>query len=119
LRRCIYYDIPFPQKPRLTDIILSRLNHFKGNLSWLEEALSLFFELRDPSSGLEKKPSTAELLDWLTFIHKNHKDVALSLRQSEKLASLTMNILFKTPADRRSGRIILERWWKKGPARQG
>ena len=34
----------------------------------LDEAMTLFFELREVE-GLRKKPSTSELLDWIRLLH--------------------------------------------------
>jgi MoxR-like ATPase len=42
--------------------------HFPGlKKALLQEALEVFFELRD-IPGLKKKPSTSELLDWLKLL---------------------------------------------------
>src|SRR3954463_12537901 len=47
LRRCIYYNIQFPSREMLTDIVLKRLGEFSGNSSaLLATALDLFFEFR-------------------------------------------------------------------------
>ena len=66
LRRCIYYNIPFPEPERLAEIIANRLGlHLWGSNPFLQSALDLFYRLRSPQSGLRKKPATAELLGWL------------------------------------------------------
>lgn len=64
LRRCIFYNIPFPDRTRLAQIINARLPAFRDGASpLLDSALDLFIELRE--AGLRKPPSTAELINWL------------------------------------------------------
>lgn len=51
LRRCVYYNIPFPQEKRLADIVTNRLGlHSAGSSDFLQDALDIFFKLR--KSGL-------------------------------------------------------------------
>ena len=60
LRRCVYYNIPFPQKERLKNIVTNRLGLYSaGSSDFLQDALDIFFKLR--KSGLRKKPTTSEL----------------------------------------------------------
>src|SRR5207237_6041155 len=59
LRRCVYYNIPFPEKEQLRNIVLSHLTEFKGNNQWLGEAVEFFLKLRGPNWGLDKRPATA------------------------------------------------------------
>src|SRR5215213_591080 len=66
LRRCVYYNIPFPSKARLLEIIESRVGIKIDQTPGGRDALEIFYKLREPSSGLKKKPATAELLNWLT-----------------------------------------------------
>src|SRR5205085_17909 len=61
LRRCIYFHIPFPDRDRLAEIIAARLGRFAGRgQEFLDDALDLFYNLRDMSTGLRKRPATAE-----------------------------------------------------------
>ena len=63
LRRCIYYNLPFPNRDRIEEIVANRLGLYSaGSSEFLNTALDLFFELRATSNGLRKKPATAELL---------------------------------------------------------
>ena len=65
LRRCFFHYIKFPEPETMTRIIEV---HYPGLQKRLvAEALNLFYELRD-ISGLKKKPSTSELLDWLKLL---------------------------------------------------
>ena len=65
LRRCFFHYIQFPDRETMTQIVDV---HFPGlKKSLLQEALEVFFNLRDVP-GLKKKPSTSELLDWLKLL---------------------------------------------------
>ena len=65
LRRCFFHYIRFPDKEtmgRIVDV------HYPGlKKSLLKEALDAFYKVRDVT-GLKKKPSTSELLDWIKLL---------------------------------------------------
>ncbi|HEX7328046.1 MAG TPA: MoxR family ATPase [Casimicrobiaceae bacterium] len=65
LRRCFFHYIRFPDRETMTAIVDVHFPELRKEL--LAEALEVFFELRD-ASGLRKKPSTSELLDWLKLL---------------------------------------------------
>ncbi len=65
LRRCFFHYIKFPDRPTMEAIVATHFPDLKKNL--VEEALRLFFQMRDVP-GLKKKPSTSELLDWLKLL---------------------------------------------------
>jgi len=65
LRRCFFHFIRFPEADTMKDIIGVHYPDLKQNL--VREAMQVFFEIRD-TPGLKKKPSTAELLDWLKLL---------------------------------------------------
>lgn len=65
LRRCFFHYISFPDPETLRKIIEVHHPNLKSQL--LETALTQFFEIRE-TSGLKKKPSTSEVLDWLKLI---------------------------------------------------
>lgn len=65
LRRCFFHYIQFPDAEQMRAIVAVHFPDIKKNL--LDQALSSFFQLRD-MSGLKKKPSTSELLDWLKLL---------------------------------------------------
>jgi MoxR-like ATPase len=65
LRRCFFHYIRFPDAETMRAIIEVHYPGFKKRL--MEEALKLFFEVREVP-GLKKKPSTSELLDWLKLL---------------------------------------------------
>lgn len=65
LRRCFFHFIQFPDETTLAQIAQVHFPDLQQRL--LNEALGLFFELRE-TPGLKKKPSTSELLDWLRLL---------------------------------------------------
>ena len=65
LRRCFFHYIKFPDQETLRKIVKVHYPDIKDNL--LSTALTQFFEIRE-QSGLKKKPSTSEVLDWLKLL---------------------------------------------------
>ena len=65
LRRCFFHYIKFPDPDTMAAIVEVHYPGIKRRL--IEEALRLFFEVRE-TPGLKKKPSTSELLDWLKLL---------------------------------------------------
>lgn len=62
LRRCIFHYIDFPDAKMMADII--KVHHPDLEEIIVNKALTAFYSLRE-ISGLQKKPSTSELLDWI------------------------------------------------------
>lgn len=76
LRRCVYYNIPFPDdseagQARLKNIIRAHASVLAEDSPLLADALRLFYALR--SEQLHKPPSIAELLAWLHLLRKEFK----------------------------------------------
>ncbi|PMS36035.1 MoxR-like ATPase [Trinickia symbiotica] len=65
LRRCFFHYIKFPDPATMQQIVDVHYPGIRADL--LRAALESFFELRNVS-GLKKKPSTSELLDWLKLL---------------------------------------------------
>ncbi len=65
LRRCFFHYIKFPDKETMSHIIDVHFPGLKKNL--LREALDAFYKIREVT-GLKKKPSTSELLDWIKLL---------------------------------------------------
>ena len=65
LRRCFFHYIAFPDKDTLQSIVDVHFPQIEQTL--VREALEIFFRLREVS-GLKKKPSTSELIDWLKLL---------------------------------------------------
>ena len=62
LRRCVFHYIDFPTPDQMTDIIRVHFGDLDKKL--ISQALAAFYWLRE-LRGIEKKPSTSELVDWL------------------------------------------------------
>jgi len=65
LRRCFFHYISFPNQQEMQQIVDVHFPQLQQSL--VTAALSVFFELRDVT-GIKKKPSTSELIDWLKLL---------------------------------------------------
>ncbi len=65
LRRCFFHYIRFPDIETLREIVAVHHPDIKDAL--LTTALTQFYEIRE-QTGLKKKPSTSEVLDWLKLL---------------------------------------------------
>jgi MoxR-like ATPase len=74
LRRCVYFNIEFPDSKALNSIVAGRLGLAFLAEEMQENAIRLFFELRG-LPGLKKLPATAELLSWLRVLEQRGLDV--------------------------------------------
>jgi MoxR-like ATPase len=108
LRRCIYYNIPFPEPDRLKEIVSNHLD-LASDSKFLQEAIALFERLR--KSGLRKKPATAELLSWLLALQgfKTEPEIVLT----ETNIRQTLSSLIKTTEDQEKAQEIVKQWIKE------
>jgi MoxR-like ATPase len=109
-RRCVFFHIRFPED-RLESIVRNRLpDDALPADSALKNAIEHFLSIR--KLGLEKNPSTAELLGWIALLSKmdlNVKD-AKSLTAEEKDALLSSySVLAKSDEDLKRLRTELTR----------
>ena len=110
LRRCIFYNIPFPDAAQMRQIIETRLGLFAGGSSeFLSDALELFYALRTRAS-LRKKPATAELLEWITTLQHGTDGARNPLRDDRAAATRTLSVLVKTVEDQEKARRVVEDW---------
>jgi MoxR-like ATPase len=65
LRRCIFYYIDFPDPALMRKIIAVHHPHLDATL--LDQVLVKFYWLRE-QNDLRKKPSTSELIDWISAL---------------------------------------------------
>ena len=65
LRRCAFHFINFPDKELMRDIILAHYPDIEESL--IEQVMDAFFYVRE-YFDLKKKPSTSELLDWISAL---------------------------------------------------
>ena len=62
LRRCVFHYIEFPDQEQMERILRVHFDHLEDEL--LHQAMASFYWLRE-LRGIDKKPSTSELVDWL------------------------------------------------------
>jgi MoxR-like ATPase len=65
LRRCVFHFIDFPDAELMRQIV--SVHHPKLEASLAEQALNIFYELRN-LTRLKKRPSTSELVDWISAL---------------------------------------------------
>ncbi len=68
LRRCVFHFIDFPTPELMQRIV--RVHHPKLDHKLVDQAVVAFYELRQ-TPRLRKRPSTSELIDWLTVLAKS------------------------------------------------
>ena len=132
LRRCVYHHVGFPaideselkdsegQQTTLKSIITSRFTarfnkQYQENAKFIEDVLSLCKFIRSDSHNLTKKPSLAEILNWLDFLEKQtHEsiDIKKGLRQLDEkyLLKSVQNILLKTSDDQPRAKELIDGW---------
>lgn len=110
LRRCVFYNILFPDEQRLREIVLSRIgDYFAGESPLLSDALSLFNALR-VSNSLRKRPATAELIGWLIALREKGAEPDRPLREYQAVVRACMSALVKSAEDQPVARAILDDW---------
>ena len=62
LRRCVFHYIEFPNQEQMEQIVRVHFGQLDEKL--VQQSLAAFYWVRE-LRGLEKKPSTSELVDWL------------------------------------------------------
>ena len=62
LRRCIFHYIAFPDAAMMEQIVHTHIPDLEQTL--LRQVLDTFYAIRD-MQGLQKKPSTSEIIDWI------------------------------------------------------
>ena len=62
LRRCVFHYIEFPDQAQMEAILRVHFGDLEEKL--VKQALAAFYWLRE-LRGIEKKPSTSELVDWI------------------------------------------------------
>jgi MoxR-like ATPase len=65
LRRCVFHFIEFPDRELMKQIV--DVHHPNLNAKLLDQVLIKFYWLREQSE-LRKKPSTSELIDWISAL---------------------------------------------------
>jgi MoxR-like ATPase len=65
LRRCVFHFIDFPDAELMTKIV--KVHHPSIDSAMVDQAVVAFYELRQ-LPRLRKRPSTSELVDWITVL---------------------------------------------------
>ena len=104
LRRCVFHFIDFPGVEQMREIV--DVHHPDVDKRLLEQVLAKFYWLRDQKE-LRKRPSTSELIDWISALMRAGMDPA-------KLESEIpfMGALLKNEQDTRTITSYLERGGK-------
>ena len=79
LRRCVFHFIEFPDAAMMERIV--RVHHRGLDDRLLQLALQAFYWLRGVT-GLQKKPSTSELIDWVQALQVGgvrHEDIVATM----------------------------------------
>lgn len=115
LRRCVYYDIPFPDAAQMETIVAARMKGLQSSSKLLEDAIDLFFKLRHEGgeTRLKKPPSTAELIDWIRALRLRGHGADDSLRDHPELVQQTLSALVKQSSDHPEAEDYFKRWLKK------
>ena len=110
LRRCVFYDLPFPDRDTLVRIVHSRMAEaITDRRDLLDDALDIFGRLRDPTAGLLKRPSTGELLAWLQVLVAR-SDAGGAFIRTPAMIEPTLSAMIKTAEDRPKAQALLEEW---------
>lgn len=109
LRRCVYFHIPFPDPGRLRAIVARRIgtaepptdaqtqSSDEKSQSLLRDAVAFFEAIR--ALDLRKRPSTAELIDWMQYLLKSGAHTTDELTQWAPVVHSSLGILVKSVED--------------------
>ena len=119
LRRCVYFDIPFPNADTMRRIVSSRMRSRGVGDPLIGEAIDLFYRLRhdhpERQLHLKKQPSTAELINWLQVLSARSDRQDLSLKDQRYLIQETLPTLVKNADDQAAAaRYVVDRWGRDG-----
>ncbi len=107
LRRCAFHHIEFPVGKQLQMIIAKRL----GPLEMGEEKLRSFLVLFDAfRNGMQRKPGTAELLQWLRLLDRNDDLASSSPAQLREAVMQTLSAVVKQKSDRGVAETVVDSW---------
>lgn len=68
LRRCVFHYIDFPEPELMKDIVRVHFPNLDKNL--FKNCLDVFYQIRS-YKNFKKRPSTSELIDWITVLLKS------------------------------------------------
>lgn len=118
LRRCVYFDIPFPSPDTMRDIVSARMKSSGVSSRLIEDAIDLFYRLRhdhpERPVHLKKQPSTAELINWLQVLSARPDCEDRALKDQRFLVQETLPTLVKNADDQETAaRYVVDRWGRE------
>ena len=81
--------------------------------AFVEAALDLFETLRSDTSGLQKKPATAEFIGWLLAMRELAPEADNPIDENAELVPTTTSILIKNRPDQKRARDVVEDWLRE------
>lgn len=116
LRRCIYFDIPFPTPLEMSTIVDARIGGLQSGDPLVRSAMDLFYKLRRSGRvvSLSKQPSTAEFLNWLQVLRALGLSAGDSLSENAEILRKSLSVLIKSNADHQASLRFIEERWLKG-----
>jgi MoxR-like ATPase len=88
LRRCVFHFIEFPERDLMKQIV--DVHHPNLDVTLLDQVLIKFYWLREQSE-LRKKPSTSELIDWISALLRSGITIQMVREQIPFLGALLKN----------------------------
>lgn len=118
LRRCLYFNIHFPDENQLMSIVKNRIKNIPNSVLFGEDKLakiiSKFLDIRKILN--KKKPSTSDLLDWINLLLKYNFDIDNLDKGKEELSEqdkdviqMSLSILAKHTTDFKELQNYLDR----------
>lgn len=100
LRRCVYYNISFPSREDLQEIINRRMEGLNLGRPLVDDVLNLVLNnLRKGARSLDKKPGTAEVLAFLLALYRQGVDRNSGLKSCFQQAMNAAGTLAKNKTD--------------------
>jgi MoxR-like ATPase len=113
LRRCAYFDIPFPRTDdELVKIVSATIDELDGGGRLVNDAIDLLRLLRAAETGIGKKPGTSELLAWLgALVSSGDLGPRSNLRaRGREPQTMALGALLKTAEDIVTGERVVRSW---------
>jgi MoxR-like ATPase len=118
LRRCMFYHIQKPDRDRFKVILEARLG-VDSNSRLIQDALDFLIYARGSQAELNKKPATAELLDFVLLLEARGAQPGQSFREIKETVVSALSTVVKDEG--LDGAKVLDGWLnsKDGYARDG
>lgn len=102
LRRCVFHYIAFPDRKLMSDIISVHFPDLEHTLT--EQVLDAFYRIRELPQ-IKKRPSTSEIIDWISALVHGGYDPSLLTEEVPHLG-----VLLKKQEDIDMVKQVSERW---------